>query len=501
MPRITRRRCLVLFALAYVSSACLFSGQRASRVSGGSPQQKTEPAKLTKLYFGVSACSDAGCHNQRDEKGLFVCRYDEVKTWTERDKHKIAYKVLSEPRAQNIARLMGIKDAAKEPSCINCHGVHVENDKLRDASFKIEDGVSCVACHGPYEEWATFHSAPLRRAKWRALSREDKERHYGMRDLWDPAKRAALCASCHVGSIEEKKVVTHEMYAAGHPPLPGLEVAFFSQEMPRHWNYLVEKKPEIQKLFAFDPAKNNLERTELVLLAGLVSFRETMNLIAGQAGPKDAPWPELAHFDCYACHHDLKSKSWRQQRGYAGKPGRPSMRAWPLALVDLSMAHFADKKAQAEFRAAFKKLTDAYDNQPFGEPTQVAAAARGLASWADQAIVEVRGKRIDKLAVRSLILALGDISKNKILDYDSARQMAWAFTVMLQEYDPAMAKDARIQEGLATLEKTIKLKLPQGQEAIEGHLKDSLLHINNYDPTTFGPAMQGLVTRFNELAK
>jgi hypothetical protein len=32
-------------------------------------------------------------------------------------------------------------------------------------------------------------------------------------------------------------------------------------------------------------------------------------------------WPELAmaHSDCYACHHDLQSPSWRQARGY--EPG------------------------------------------------------------------------------------------------------------------------------------------------------------------------------------
>ena len=63
-----------------------------------------------------------------------------------------------------------------------------------------------------------------------------------MTDLWDPVKRATKCASCHIGNPGEQKVVTHAMYAAGHPPLPGLETATFSDAMPRHWEYLREKK-------------------------------------------------------------------------------------------------------------------------------------------------------------------------------------------------------------------------------------------------------------------
>ena len=32
-----------------------------------------------------------------------------------------------------------------------------------------------------------------------------------------------MCLSCHLGNAREGRVVTHEMYAAGHPPLPGFE--------------------------------------------------------------------------------------------------------------------------------------------------------------------------------------------------------------------------------------------------------------------------------------
>ena len=46
----------------------------------------------------------------------------------------------------------------------------------------------------------------------------------------NPARRAERCTSCHVGSESEGRFVTHEMYAAGHPPLPPVEVMAFSRD-------------------------------------------------------------------------------------------------------------------------------------------------------------------------------------------------------------------------------------------------------------------------------
>ena len=56
-----------------------------------------------------------------------------------------------------------------------------------------------------------------------------------MRNLRDPVVRGDVCSSCHIGSAAEGKVVTHAMYAAGHPPLPNFELATFSRNLPQHW--------------------------------------------------------------------------------------------------------------------------------------------------------------------------------------------------------------------------------------------------------------------------
>src|SRR5262249_11781730 len=135
-----------------------------------------------------------------------------------------------------------------------------------------------VACHGAYKEWFVEHGVFAK--AWREMSREDKETKKGMFDLWNPVKRAEKCASCHIGNRAERKVLTHEIYAAGHPPLPSFEAATFSDQMPRHWQYLAEKKPEVQQLLHFD---GKLERTHLALVSAAVSLREAMKLVAEEA--------------------------------------------------------------------------------------------------------------------------------------------------------------------------------------------------------------------------
>src|SRR5213076_1317723 len=56
-------------------------------------------------------------------------------------------------------------------------------------------------------------------------------------NLRDPAVRGQFCATCHVGSAADGRVVTHEMYAAGHPPLPPFELGTFMECQPKHWGY------------------------------------------------------------------------------------------------------------------------------------------------------------------------------------------------------------------------------------------------------------------------
>src|SRR5262249_41881651 len=145
---------------------------------------------------------------------------------------------------------------------------------------------------------------------------------------------AQLCFSCHIGNTTDKKFVTHEMYAVGHPPLPGIELDTFSDSLPRHWRYLADKPPgvfesdEMQKTYGRSLIR--LERVQIVVVGGLVALREAVKLAQDTAGQGGA---DYAQFDCFACHHDLSQPnrdkpSARSFGGYRARPGRPIPRSW-----------------------------------------------------------------------------------------------------------------------------------------------------------------------------
>ncbi len=466
-------------------------------VRGLAQQPKVNPGtekrpRPTLLYFGVSAC--ANCHtnpeNYKDSPPL-LCRCNETVIWKKEDKHKDAYTNLFKDRAQQMVKILQIKDVGNEKSCVSCHGVYVADANLKHPSFKAEDGVSCVACHGPYKEWIDKHGG-IDREEWRKKPRQEKEDVWGMTDLWDPAKRTKKCASCHIGNSDEGKVVTHAMYAAGHPPLPGVEVSTFSDAMPRHWQYLKEKKEAAQKLLDYKP--DELERTKLVVIGGLVDLQEAMNLLATQAEAQTrAAEPEgraldLAQLDCYACHHELKVPGWRQARGYSGTPGRPQFRQWPLALIKLGMHHAGQDNRMPELEKKLSALRAAFDVQPFGKLDEVARAAHDLAKWCAQLEAGLGQKNIkyDRAGAVSLLRQLCSLSATDVPDYDTARQMAWAFKMIyseLAELDPKPANDSEIQAKLKALDAELKLSLPSGQEhQLLAELPLALQKISEYNP-------------------
>ena len=431
--------------LIVVVGAALATWRFAAESRG---QPKGQPVEKQPLP-GVSFYESNSCHGCHSKPQPFVdpvimpiiCRCNEFDIWETTDKHRLAYVALKGERARTMGKNLNI-DVLTDKSCVSCHGVYIADKKLRQENHAlVEEGVSCFVCHGPDKGWLDVHGSnnKNRRRDWRDKSRAEKHETFGMADLWDPVKRTKLCVSCHIGNAQEGKVITHEMYAAGHPPLPSFDMSNFSDAM-RHWQTLGEKKPEVLKEFRYNAADVDLEQANLVYLGNLVSFEQTIRLLENQAKDK-AAWPELAQFDCYACHHDLKSKSWRQKRGYdGGKPGRPQMQAWAVALVEVALHHTAGgdaEKAEVSiktFNAKLKKLRAIYDDKPFGDPDQIAEAARDLADWVGQQAKDAKltGK-IDSSSYQRMLAGLVDKQKGKLHDYDSARQVAGAFRAIYLE--------------------------------------------------------------------
>jgi hypothetical protein len=429
------------------------------------------------------------------------------------DKHVDAYGVLSQPRGKKMGNTLGWEVATND-ACVACHGVVMKDGNAKDKNFKLEnEGVSCCVCHGPFKEWITQHGAYPDIDKWRKFDHFYKEAHYGMTNLWNLAERAELCVSCHVGASQRAagpfqapvKFVTHKMYAAGHPPLPSFEVATFSDQMPRHWQYRREKDAPMRQLLHHDG--KDLEQTHLIVVGAAVSLRESMRLLADQArecvratDPEKATL-DFANFDCYACHHDLKSPSWRQKRGLTGTLGRVPMRPIPTALVKLAVRHVSGGKEGDKREAAFSQLLkgveEGFNKQPFGDPGTIAPAAAQLAEWADGLAKELneKGKDFDKEAVARLLALLPRIAQEKAPDYDSARQIAWAYRTMQNEYcEVTKAKPPEtVRKAVEDLDSQLKLVLPAGRKAsIDTQLGECLAARNQYDPEKFEKAMREL---------
>ena len=92
-------------------------------------------------------------------------------------------------------------------ACIRCHGTWpatADAVSPTQPPVALALGVSCQACHGAGLRWNVAHYLPPH--AWRAVTPEAKEA-LGFTDVRSPAKKAALCTSCHVGSVSEGKLV------------------------------------------------------------------------------------------------------------------------------------------------------------------------------------------------------------------------------------------------------------------------------------------------------
>ncbi|MDX1968257.1 MAG: multiheme c-type cytochrome [Planctomycetaceae bacterium] len=403
----------------------------------------------------------------------WVTRTEET-IWLDHDRHVQAFAVLGNSQSQHMAKLLGIDDATRDRRCLACHsskpvwepGVEVEPNSpfllttAEATRFSFLVGVDCEGCHGPSEkpkgsaipDWISEHTStpdpnlddPAEAAKfWRFYSPQTKLEH-GYVDVRSPYVQTQMCLSCHMGDVTMGRIVTHEMFAAGHPPLPAFEVATFRHQMPPHWQPLSKKPPAVvaqfNKLSAAPYNPGTSTDTRLMLLGALASVRQYLILLSDLSqpeaefpGPDRAlrpPGPELAAFDCTACHHDLRDKSWRQTRQLK-IPGRPLPRLWTseLAIVALEI----HKEGAESLRQELAALRDALYAQPFGDSARLkeiaGSAVPKLDQWA-QALEKRTWDSADSLAVVRHIAELG---KGPLLDYETARSYYWLAALALHE--------------------------------------------------------------------
>ena len=392
-------------------------------------------------------------------------RLDEFETWENLDLHYRSYERI-DPAKSELASVMqknmaSLKDAPADYKithdirCLACHSTDMfpgkkDGKAFKDFNMNSNGGVSCEACHSTTSsDWVGPHFQP--NSGWREKDPGQKKL-LGLADLRDPVARTAVCASCHVGNLEEGKFVTHQMYAAGHPPLPAFELVTFSRDQPAHYHTPTNKaldslSPEsAKKLYHYSSTDIELNEARNLAHGAVGTLKAYSDLIAtaaAKAGPNDVL--DFALFDCYACHHELKIPSYRQTRGYKGAPGRPSLPAWPsestrVLLKSLEGVDGIDE-TRKKFEAASAAMQKAIDLKPFGSPVDVVKAAKPLGESCDGIQAELAKLTFDTARTEKLYATWLEFVKNTpkdkapgadglYLDYFGAQQAGWTIRAL-----------------------------------------------------------------------
>jgi hypothetical protein len=468
-----------IVATAFYAGALEASDADNRQLSNG--QGKKANALKNEGFSGFVSCIDCHSNRARDidlPMNLTLrrasddwIRRNEYVIWVKginqkdfqaRDKHGQAFRVLKEERASRMARLLK-RDVSRDRQCVACHTGYPlqdlqadETGPLSEAALKdnrdVQFGVTCEGCHGPSAVatknfptgWLIPHSiarASSTDPAWRYLSSREKAASDFV-DVRTPTNKAKLCLSCHLGDAKAGRVLTHEMYAAGHPPLSGFEIETFSTRMPAHWRPLSAKSDEIKQAYlklsgdTFYKADLKEPRQYLAtkslavgsLMALCQSLRLTADLSQGRA-TSPGGWPELAQYECFACHHDLVDNGWRLRRQPVGSPGRPLLREWPFVLARVMLRVFSPSNATID--AEVKALEASVRSQPFGGE-DLGPDARKLADSLEKLALEFQERPLTREEAQQVRQTLCEMAADAkfVLDYDSARQVVWAFQVV-----------------------------------------------------------------------
>ena len=523
--RIVRSGALGVVVL--VCAICWLGGGQTVRAR--QPEKKVDyPAKWKEdkdlTYDSSALCTQ--CHvtplPNTPKTAFDIVLLSEYTIWKSTDKHAQAYAVLVGDRGQRIGEsLFGQEKKGwvtkEEGGCLNCHAMNnswKETEKKKGMALEgiehLQDGVSCSGCHGPSSQWIGPHS----NVAWRKKTSEEKEM-VGLRDLRDPKKRADLCMSCHVGNVAEGKVVTHAMMAAGHPPLPPIEISSFSRNMPQHWRdpqyvpYFKTNDPTIIKNYHLESM--NFQRSRIALTGSVVALRESMKLARDRANleaanadwtwwpelrdtlddaaAKDTSkvkaeakgrWPELAmaHSDCFSCHHDLKvEKSYRQQRGFgyqlSGRPmirtipGRPLVRTWSLGTIEFGVDFVGKANQLDSLENMLRGVAKVSNARPYGDPKEIFTETDAVVKWCDDLLNEIGGSGLytRKKAIEYMEKLCAAYSPNNpkalIPDYETARLLASVVKALYEEVlleGKDMMAEQKTAELFAALDQSLNLQ-------------------------------------------
>jgi hypothetical protein len=388
-------------ARAIATLALLVSAPMPAQPTGGLSASAPLPYKAEDTSVGVVNCSSSLCHGavQRFKDSDSGVLQTEYVIWSRVDKHARAFQTLANEQSKRIASNLGIADPAVSNVCLDCHAHNVPTTR-RGERFRLEDGVSCEACHGPAGRWLASHHE--------VGSTHAGNLANGLYDSVDPVARARLCLSCHFGNPD--RFVTHRMMAAGHPRM-SFELDTFTAIEPAHFKMdgVLEKRARMWN------------GAQVWAIGQAIAVSELMKALADPRRRQDGLFPELVLFDCHACHHPMSDKRW--------VPGTRTVGPGVVRLNDSSMlmagqiARVVDPSFGARVAEAMTRLQQAVA----GGGGDAALLATRLNSEMDELVARLATRTFAEPEMRAILAGLIDDGINgHYRDYADAEQATMA---------------------------------------------------------------------------
>lgn len=386
------------------------------------------PYQSSEKHLGVATCASSVCHGSIQANENYNIALNEYVIWSQHDKHAKAYETLLSKESKAIAKKLGLHNAHTAKICLDCHADNIPKEQ-RGESFQLSDGVGCEACHGGSENWIGTHT-----------NKETSHLENVKRGMYPTANfvdRAALCLSCHYGN--DDKFATHEIMGAGHPRL-SFELDTFQALQPPHFQ--IDEDYRKRKPIA--------SHTKTWALGQIAAAQSQLHILQGPLISQSHVFPELALFDCHACHNNsMHTLDWqRRMNSPRIKPGNVPIADGHLRMA-IVIANQVDKRAARELI----ELSEALQIASGESRAQIVTASRHLLSV------------VKKLGRDLAVTELGDIEKEQILsdlikmgiegafrDYIGAEQAVMAIEMLIID----MGKKAQTQRPIDDLFKQVE---------------------------------------------
>jgi hypothetical protein len=346
------------------------------------------PYQSAHQTLGTVTCASSLCHGSVKRWKDSNVLQNEYVTWSRTDKHAKAYNVLLNARSQKIVKNLGLTQPAHEAKiCLDCHTHNIPAAKHGER-FKLSDGVTCEACHGPAEQNVAD----------------------GMFPTDDAAARARMCMGCHFGNKD--KLVTHRIMGAGHPRM-SFELDTFTETAPKH--FVVDKD--------YNERKRVWSGAKTWAIGQALAVSETMDLMLDDKRGRDGLFPELVLFDCNACHHPMSENRWKPKTAFG-----PSISPGLVRLNDSNMlmlralAYGMEPALGERVTQQTRKL-----HRAIAGDGDAKTEAQALKQLANEIIPIISARPLDATTFRAAALKLSDDGINGFYtDYAAAEQASMA---------------------------------------------------------------------------